>query len=81
MSEIGNIFDMPAVHGANVFGSMDQYAKKIEKTLHVSIIYRDSTVKIVGGPTDVKRCEAVLNDLLELSKRGKVITEQNEDYA
>lgn len=81
MSEIGNIFDMPAVHGANVFGSMDQYAKKIEKTLHVSIIYRDSTVKIVGGPTDVKRCEAVLNDLLELSKRGNVITEQNVDYA
>ena len=81
MSEIGNIVDMPAVHGANVFGSMDQYAKKIEKTLHVSIIYRDSSVKIVGGPTDVKRCTAVLNDLLELSKRGNIITEQNVDYA
>ena len=81
MSEIGNIFDMPAVHGANVFGSMDQYAKKIEKTLHVSIIYRDSSVKIVGGPTDVRRCESVLNNLLELSKRGNTITEQNVDYA
>lgn len=81
MSEIGNIFDMPAVHGANVFGSMDQFAKKIEKTLHVSIIYRDSAVKIVGGPTDVRRCESVLNNLLELSKRGNTITEQNVDYA
>ena len=81
MSEIGNIVDIEAVHGANVFGSMDQFAKKIEKTLHVSIIYRDSKVKIVGGPTDVKRCQAVLTNLLELSKRGNVITEQNVDYA
>lgn len=81
MSEIGNITDMPAVHGANVFGSMDQFAKKIEKTLHVSIIYRDSTVKIVGGATDVRRCESVLKNLLELSKRGNTITEQNVDYA
>ena len=32
MSEIGNIKDMSAEHGANVFGSMDQFAKKIEKT-------------------------------------------------
>ncbi len=81
MSEIGNIFDMPAVHGANVFGSMDQFAKKIERTLHVSIIYRDDAVKIVGGPTDVRRCESVLSNLLELSKRGNTITEQNVDYA
>lgn len=81
MSEIGNMVDMEAEHGANVFGSMDQFAKKIEKTLHVSIIYRDSKVKIVGGPTDVKRCQAVLSNLLELSKRGNVITEQNVDYA
>ena len=81
MSEIGNMVDIDAVHGANVFGSMDQFAKKIEKTLHVSIIYRDSKVKIVGGPTDVKRCQAVLSNLLELSKRGNVITEQNVDYA
>ena len=81
MSEIGNMVDIEAVHGANVFGSMDQFAKKIEKTLHVSIIYRDSKVKIVGGPTDVKRCQAVLSNLLELSKRGNVITEQNVDYA
>ena len=81
MSEIGNMVDIEAVHGANVFGSMDQFAKKIEKTLHVSIIYRDSKVKIVGGPTDVKRCQSVLSNLLELSKRGNVITEQNVDYA
>ena len=81
MSEIGNMVDIEAVHGANVFGSMDQFAKKIEKTLHVSIIYRDSKVRIVGGPTDVKRCQAVLANLLELSRRGNVITEQNVDYA
>ena len=81
MSEIGNLVDIEAEHGANVFGSMDQFAKKIEKTLHVSIIYRDSKVKIVGGPTDVKRCQAVLSNLLELSRRGNTITEQNVDYA
>ena len=32
--------NFPAEHGGNVFGQFDAYMKKIEKTLHVSLILR-----------------------------------------
>lgn len=81
MSEIVTIENMSAVHGQNVFGNFDSYAKKIERSFHVSIIYRNDTVKITGEPASVKRAKDVINNLLELSKRGNAITEQNVDYA
>ncbi|MBE5939819.1 MAG: PhoH family protein [Lachnospiraceae bacterium] len=81
MSAIEDLYDMPAEHAANVLGQCDKYLKKIEKVLHVSIILRDSGMKIVGGEVNVKRAKKVLGNLLELSKRGNEITEQNVDYA
>ncbi len=81
MSEIGTIENMPAVHGQNVFGSFDQFAKKIEKSFHVSLIYRNDIVKVTGEEVSVKRALSVINNLLELSVRGNSITEQNVDYA
>lgn len=81
MSEIGTIENMSAIHGQNVFGSFDQFAKKIEKSFRVSIIYRDDVVKITGEPVAVKRAQSVIKNLLELSLRGNSITEQNVDYA
>ena len=33
--------NFPAEHGGNVFGQFDAYMKKIEKTLHVSLILRN----------------------------------------
>lgn len=81
MSEIATIENMPVVHGQNIFGSFDEFAKKVERTLHVSIIYRNDTVKITGEHMQVKRAEEVINSLLTLSMRGNAITEQNVDYA
>ena len=81
MSEIGTIIDIEAVHIKNVFGNFDEYAKKIEKTLHVSIIQRDGQIKIVGGEVNVKRASRIIEDLVKLSKRGNEITMQNVDYA
>ena len=40
MSNIESIMDIPSNHARNVFGQYDSYIKKIEKTLHVSIIVR-----------------------------------------
>ena len=34
--------NFPAEHGGNVFGQFDAYMKKIEKTLHVSLILRNT---------------------------------------
>lgn len=81
MSEIATIENMSAIHGQNVFGEFDKYAKKIEKTLHVSIIYRDEFVKVTGEKVSVSRAVDVINSLLELSVRGNTITEQNVEYA
>lgn len=81
MSEIATIDNMMVVHGQNIFGSFDEFAKKIEKSLHVSIIYRDDTVKIIGEGTQVERAREVIHNLLTLSLRGNTITEQNVDYA
>jgi len=81
MSAIEDLFEISAEHIANVFGNCDAYIKKIEKTLHVSIILRESGIKIIGGETSVKRAKKVIGNLLELSARGNDITEQNVDYA
>lgn len=81
MSNIESIMDIPSNHAKNVFGHYDAYIKKIEKTLHVSIITRDDQVKIIGSDVATKRAKSVFNQLIELSKRGNDITEQNVDYA
>ena len=39
-------FPFPAEHASNVFGQFDANMKKIEKTLHVTIIFRDDKLKL-----------------------------------
>ncbi|MDD2979224.1 MAG: PhoH family protein [Hespellia sp.] len=75
------IIDIPAEHESNVFGQFDAYIKKIEKTLHVTVIARDGNVKIMGEELSVDKAKKVLRQLTELSQRGNEITEQNVDYA
>jgi phosphate starvation-inducible PhoH-like protein len=81
MSIIETIMNIPADHVINVFGQFDEYVKKIEKSLNVTMIVRDETLKILGQEEQVERAKAVLEQLIELSKRGNTITEQNVDYA
>ena len=72
---------IPTEHMVNVFGQFDANIKKIERTLHVTVIARDSQVKIIGSDVAAKRARSVFEQLIELSKRGNTITEQNVDYA
>ena len=64
-----------------VFGQFDEFAKKIERTLHVTIINRDGTTKVLGSKADADRAVRVLASLRDLAKRGNSITEQNVNYA
>lgn len=75
------IITMPKEHVQNVFGQFDAFAKKIEKTLGVTIVLREDQLKIIGSEPNAKGAMEVFNQLLELSKRGNVITEQNVNYA
>ena len=74
------VIDIPAEHEANVFGQFDVFAKKIERTLHVTLIARGESVKIMGEAANVEKAKKVLMQLAELSKRGTAINEQNVDY-
>lgn len=75
------MIDIPAEHEKNVFGQFDAYAKKMERTFHVTLIARDGQTKILGEGHAAEKAKRVLEQLTELSRRGNVITEQNVDYA
>ena len=79
MSE--QLINIPAEHSVNVFGKFDAYAKKIENTLKVSIIARESDIKIIGSDSAITMALGVIETLVELSKNNGVVTEQNVDYA
>ena len=81
MSVIETIIDIPAEHEKNVCGQFDGYLKKIERTLHVTIVARDGAIKLIGPELMIRRAKSVFNNLVELSKRGNAITEQNVDFA
>lgn len=72
--------DFPAEHEKNVFGQFDEYVKKIERALNVTIISRDGKLKILGNEVSANQAQRVISQLLMLSKRGNTITEQNVDY-
>lgn len=72
--------DIPIEHEKNIFGGLDCHVKKIEKRLHVDVVLRDGTVKILGAVPAVREASRVFHELLDLSQRGNVITEQNVDY-
>jgi len=47
MSIIETMIDIPMEHERNVCGQFDAYLKKIERTLHVTMITRDGALKII----------------------------------
>ena len=57
------MIDIPAEHEANVFGQFDAYAKKLERTFHVTLIARDGSMKIVGENTAAEKTHRVLTQL------------------
>lgn len=73
--------EIPAEHMRNIFGSYDSHIRKIEDDFHVSIVNRGVGLKIIGEEEDVKKAASITRQLVELSKRGNVIQEQNVDYA
>ena len=75
------LFDIPSEHVQNVYGQFDAYLKKIERTIGVTVVSRDGGVKLIGNEAQVESAKQVLLELLELSRRGNEITEQNVNYA
>ena len=80
MGMMETTIEIPAQHEQNVFGQFDVFAKKIERTLHVTLIARGENIKIMGEASKVEKARRVLTQLVELSKRGNIIQEQNVNY-
>ena len=80
MGMMETVIDIPAEHEGNVFGQLDAYLKKIERTLHVTLVARGENIKIMGDGARADKAKRVLSQLTELSRRGNIIQEQNVDY-
>jgi phosphate starvation-inducible PhoH-like protein len=80
MAQEQKILNIPAIHENNIFGGLDVHLKKIEKCLGVEVVLRDDSLKIAGEKEATEEAERVFRELLKMSERGNVITEQNVDY-
>lgn len=72
---------IPGEHISNVFGQFDVFARKIERTLNVTLVLREDSLKIIGNEANCNGAKEVFSQLIELAKRGNIITEQNVNYA
>ena len=73
--------DIPAELEKNVCGFMDVNLHKIERTLQVTMIERDGSVKVMGEEGKVKKAISVFENLVALARRGETVTEQTVNYA
>lgn len=80
MGLIQGQMEIPTEHMANVFGQFDAYLKKIENALKVTIVVREQGLKLTGEEQAVTAAKNIFTQLVELSRRGNQITEQNVNY-
>lgn len=80
MSMIETSLSVPAERQKELFGQFDQYVKKIERALQVTVLSRDGEIKILGSPTNAVRAKKIFESLDTLARRGTPLTEQNVDY-
>lgn len=71
---------IPADCIANVFGQFDTHVKRIERNLNVTMVLRDTQLKIMGEEVFVNKAIEVMESLVGLAQRGNTITEQNVNY-
>lgn len=64
----------------DIFGSFDENIKLIEHELSVSVVNRDSELKISGEAENVLYAVKAIQGLLALAGRKETITEQNVRY-
>ena len=79
--EFSTHMDIPSQHMQKIFGMQDTYVKKLERDFDVTIVDRNGSVVIAGEEKAVKKVRNILTQLLEISRRGNEIEEQNVDYA
>lgn len=80
MDKIQIGIQIDAEHMRNIFGGHDAYIRQIEDNFDVVITDRNGEVRISGKNPQVKSAAKLIAELVELSKRGNEIQEQNVSY-
>ena len=81
MALVDRVAKVPEELEGQVFGQFDAWLKRIERTLNVTVIARDSELRVIGSEPAADGAKRVLEDLAALAEQGSVITEQNVNYA
>ncbi len=63
-----------------LFGNYDKNIKIIEEKFQVKIVCRGTEVKISGSGDNVEKAQRTINTLLDMIRKGDVISEQNIYY-
>ena len=63
-----------------LFGTFDENIRIIQNEYMVSVVCRDSELKITGEPENVSKAGKVIESLLALVNRGEALSEQNVRY-
>lgn len=63
-----------------VFGSFDENIRRIEDALHVTIVNRDTELRITGDEVSADQAARALEGLLALAAKGETIDEQRVRY-
>ena len=64
----------------NIFGSFDENIRLLEQEFSVTVVNRDSELRVEGEAEDVMMACKAVQALLTLSSRGEAIGEQNVRY-
>lgn len=80
MGMIEASLEIPVELAEIVFGPLDRYIKKIEKTLQVTVLQRDLSIKIMGNNETVSKAVHVIKALSSLAANKGELTEQDVDY-
>ena len=73
MEELSQITD--------IFGAFDENIAILERELAVTVLNRNTELKVIGGEEEAQRAVRVIESLLVLSSKGEAINEQNIRYA
>ncbi len=64
----------------NLFGSFDEHVKLLEQAYDVTIVNRDTELKISGEAEGVMQARTAVESLLSLTARGEQLTPQTVQY-
>ena len=67
-------------HMLNLFGSYDENIESLQKEYDVSVVNRGEDIRISGSEENVDRAARAVATLLEMSRKGERINEQNIHY-